>query len=333
MMRKQAMAVAESMMEEILLQPFAINGGATKSVKPWNAAYSPGEYDNQRTIDSTRNAVLCKSKHTEAYVLQGASPKPKTIEPSWLVYEFDLAPRLRGASLQPRLNTALANQGRHLAVGDDAVALAFTVGDRVKIRLVNEMDSDHPMHHPFHLHGAGRFLVLSRDGVPEPNLVWKDTVLVRTGHDARVHHPAQRVHQRVVAQHPEAALQLGLLVPLRVAPVDLAVADGRPFLAARVTTASRRTPSATPASVWAPAASQRTPCWIYWRVNAPNAPRWPWSGVRPYRFHRNQCGPQASTSPVTNWPAPTARTRRVPMIATTAPTTTARGRPRRQERT
>ncbi|HEX5878427.1 MAG TPA: heavy metal-binding domain-containing protein [Actinomycetota bacterium] len=57
----------------------------------------------------------------------------------------------------------------------------FTVGDRVKIRLVNEMDSDHPMHHPFHLHGAGRFLVLARDEVPEPNLVWKDTVLVRTG--------------------------------------------------------------------------------------------------------------------------------------------------------
>jgi FtsP/CotA-like multicopper oxidase with cupredoxin domain len=57
----------------------------------------------------------------------------------------------------------------------------FTVGDRVKLRLVNEMDSDHPMHHPFHLHGAGRFLVLSRDGVVEANLVWKDTVLVRTG--------------------------------------------------------------------------------------------------------------------------------------------------------
>ena len=57
----------------------------------------------------------------------------------------------------------------------------FTVGERVKLRLVNEMDSDHPMHHPFHLHGAGRFLVLARDGVVEPNLVWKDTVLVRTG--------------------------------------------------------------------------------------------------------------------------------------------------------
>jgi FtsP/CotA-like multicopper oxidase with cupredoxin domain len=50
--------------------------------------------------------------------------------------------------------------------GTDSPAIDwhFTVGERVKIRLVNEMDSDHPMHHPFHLHGAGRFLVLSRDG-------------------------------------------------------------------------------------------------------------------------------------------------------------------------
>ena len=62
-----------------------------------------------------------------------------------------------------------------------AIDWQFTEGDRAKIRLVNEMDSDHPMHHPFHLHGAGRFLVLACDGVAEPNLVWKDTVLVRTG--------------------------------------------------------------------------------------------------------------------------------------------------------
>ena len=54
----------------------------------------------------------------------------------------------------------------------------FRVGDRVKIRLLNEMAGDHPMHHPFHVHGAGRFRyrVVTQ---PEPNLVWKDTVLVR----------------------------------------------------------------------------------------------------------------------------------------------------------
>ena len=67
--------------------------------------------------------------------------------------------------------------------GTDSPAIhwRFAVGDRVKIQLVNEMESDHPMHHPFHLHGAGRFLVLARDGVVEENLVWKDTVLVCTG--------------------------------------------------------------------------------------------------------------------------------------------------------
>jgi FtsP/CotA-like multicopper oxidase with cupredoxin domain len=62
-----------------------------------------------------------------------------------------------------------------------AIDWRFRVGDRVKIRLLNEMAGDHPMHHPFHVHGAGRFLILNRDGVVEPNLVWKDTVLVRTG--------------------------------------------------------------------------------------------------------------------------------------------------------
>jgi FtsP/CotA-like multicopper oxidase with cupredoxin domain len=62
-----------------------------------------------------------------------------------------------------------------------AIDWRFRVGDRVKIRIVNELDSDHPMHHPFHVHGAGRFLVIARDGEATSNLVWKDTVLVRTG--------------------------------------------------------------------------------------------------------------------------------------------------------
>jgi FtsP/CotA-like multicopper oxidase with cupredoxin domain len=57
---------------------------------------------------------------------------------------------------------------------------SFTVGDLVKVRIVNAADSDHPMQHPIHFHGQ-RFLVLSRDGVPNENLAWKDTVLVPAG--------------------------------------------------------------------------------------------------------------------------------------------------------
>jgi FtsP/CotA-like multicopper oxidase with cupredoxin domain len=70
---------------------------------------------------------------------------------------------------------------RETGAENAAIDWRLRVGDRIKIRLLNEMAGDHPMHHPFHVHGAGRFLVLSRDGVVESNLVWKDTVLVRTG--------------------------------------------------------------------------------------------------------------------------------------------------------
>ncbi len=70
----------------------ALNGGVTKSVTPWNAAYSPGEFDNARTIDKDRGAVLCKSVHSDAYALQGAWPRADEVLPSWLIYRFDLAP-------------------------------------------------------------------------------------------------------------------------------------------------------------------------------------------------------------------------------------------------
>jgi FtsP/CotA-like multicopper oxidase with cupredoxin domain len=56
----------------------------------------------------------------------------------------------------------------------------FTVGDVVKIRVFNEPKSFHPMAHPFHIHGQ-RFLVTSIDGVPNSNLVWKDTAIVPVG--------------------------------------------------------------------------------------------------------------------------------------------------------
>ena len=66
------------------------------------------------------------------------------------------------------------------AAENTAIDWRFRVGDKVKLRLGKEMAGDHPMHHPFHI-TAGRFLVLARDGVAEPNLMWKDTVLLRTG--------------------------------------------------------------------------------------------------------------------------------------------------------
>jgi FtsP/CotA-like multicopper oxidase with cupredoxin domain len=56
----------------------------------------------------------------------------------------------------------------------------FARGEPVKIRLVNQRRSFHAMQHPIHLHGQ-RFLVLSVNGVPTENPVWKDTVLLPAG--------------------------------------------------------------------------------------------------------------------------------------------------------
>ncbi len=54
---------------------------------------------------------------------------------------------------------------------------AFKKGDKVKIRIINDKNSDHPMQHPIHFHGQ-RFLVLSVDGKAVEDSGWKDTVLV-----------------------------------------------------------------------------------------------------------------------------------------------------------
>jgi FtsP/CotA-like multicopper oxidase with cupredoxin domain len=97
-----------------------------------------------------------------------------------------------------------------------AIDWRFRVGDQVKIRLDNEMDSDHPMHHPFHIHGAGRFLVLARDGVTEPNLVWKDTVLVPTGQTVDilldVTNPGRWMAHCHIAEHHESGMMLSFTV-------------------------------------------------------------------------------------------------------------------------
>jgi FtsP/CotA-like multicopper oxidase with cupredoxin domain len=94
----------------------------------------------------------------------------------------------------------------------------FQVGDRVKIRLLNEMDSDHPMHHPFHIHGAGRFLVLARDGVVEPNLVWSDTVLVRTGETLDIMLEVTNVGRWMAHCHIAEHHESGMMFSFEVTP-------------------------------------------------------------------------------------------------------------------
>jgi FtsP/CotA-like multicopper oxidase with cupredoxin domain len=119
-------------------------------------------------------------------------------------------------------NTRWSLVDKETGDANHAIDWQFRVGDRVKLRLVNEMDSDHPMHHPFHVHGAGRFVVLARDGVTEENYVWKDTVLLRTGEIVDVlldvTNPGRWMAHCHIAEHHES----GMMFSFDVLPAEQA---------------------------------------------------------------------------------------------------------------
>ncbi len=91
----------------------------------------------------------------------------------------------------------------------------FQQGDVVKIRIFNNPKSFHPMNHPIHVHGQ-RFLVLSMDGVPNANLVWKDTAIVPVGSTMDVlvdmSNPGDWMLHCHIAEHLHAGMMFGFTV-------------------------------------------------------------------------------------------------------------------------
>ena len=91
----------------------------------------------------------------------------------------------------------------------------FRTGDVVKLRLSNERNSFHAMQHPIHIHGQ-RFLVLSVNGVPNENLVWKDTVLLPAGAMADIllelSNPGRWMLHCHIAEHLSADMMLAFTV-------------------------------------------------------------------------------------------------------------------------
>jgi FtsP/CotA-like multicopper oxidase with cupredoxin domain len=91
----------------------------------------------------------------------------------------------------------------------------FRAGEIVKLRLANERKSFHAMQHPIHIHGQ-RFLVLSVNGVPNDNLVWKDTVLLPAGATTDIlvemSNPGRWMLHCHIAEHLSADMMLAFTV-------------------------------------------------------------------------------------------------------------------------
>lgn len=86
----------------------------------------------------------------------------------------------------------------------------FREGDVARVRITNSAESIHPMQHPMHLHGQ-RMLVLEKDGEPNGNLAWKDTVIVPVGStvDLLVHfsEPGDWLMHCHIAEHVESGMK------------------------------------------------------------------------------------------------------------------------------
>jgi Putative multicopper oxidases len=133
----------------------------------------------------------------------------------------DLMPEINQASDSGNMIWQLID--RQTGAKNADIDWAFTVGDRVKIRLVNEMDSDHPMHHPFHVHGAGRFLILSRDGQPSPTWCGRTPCCCARrdrGHPARRLQPGLWMAHCHIAEHNQSGMMFSFNVARAAEPAQ-----------------------------------------------------------------------------------------------------------------
>ena len=85
----------------------------------------------------------------------------------------------------------------------------------MKVRVHNPADTFHPMNHPFHIHGQ-RFVVLAVDGVPNPNMVWKDTAIVPVGSTVDIvvemSNPGTWMAHCHIAEHLHTGMMFGFTV-------------------------------------------------------------------------------------------------------------------------
>ena len=132
------------------------------------------------------------------------------------------APPVEWNDAMPMMNWLSSAEQVHWTLLDTETGLEnmeidwqFQVGDVVKIELFNDPDTIHPMNHPVHIHGQ-RFLVLTIDGVPNENLVWKDTAIVPVGTTVQylvdMSNPGDWMMHCHIAEHLEAGMMLGFSV-------------------------------------------------------------------------------------------------------------------------
>jgi FtsP/CotA-like multicopper oxidase with cupredoxin domain len=169
-------------------------------------------------IDRYRGRFAAEPDHELLLTLEVAD-LPMAIEQSmnldWVYFN-----PVEWTGTMPVMNWATSGAEVHWVLRDpltgaenDDIDWRFKVGDVVKIRLTNDRGAFHAMQHPLHIHGQ-RFLVIEQNGVPNDNLVWKDTVLLPTGSTTDIllelSNPGRWMVHCHIAEHLESGMKFVL---------------------------------------------------------------------------------------------------------------------------
>ncbi len=149
------------------------------------ATMGGGEHD-MGTMGGSEHDMATMGEHDPSSM---AEPPDDLDKPVWLRtkrVEFqDLMAMMNRMSTPETVvwNLVDIDPQENIELGRDmGIHWRFKKGDVVKIRLRNDADSAHPMHHPIHFH-AEPFLPIASNGHPMPFPQFKDTVVVRPGEE------------------------------------------------------------------------------------------------------------------------------------------------------
>jgi FtsP/CotA-like multicopper oxidase with cupredoxin domain len=178
-----------------------------------NAAVTDDIAKYRRYFDRTPDKTLTLSVATTALPL--ATVQFMNVDTAYFapVEWLDGMPDMNWLSTSKQVRWILRDQ----ATGKENMDIDWRVarGSVVKLRLFNDPKSFHPMQHPIHLHGQ-RMLVVSRDGVPTKNLVWKDTVIIPVGSTVDLLIDASNPGDWMLHCHIAEHLEAGMMTVMHV---------------------------------------------------------------------------------------------------------------------
>jgi plastocyanin len=118
-----------------------------------------------------------------------------------------------------KLSEAEMPSGPVFMINDKSYPDVPKVEAKLGTTVVWDVFDDSPMDHPFHLHGYF-FQVVSRDGVPEPFVAWKDSLQIKAHHTVRIAfrpdaHPGTWMYHCHILEH----IDHGMMGELEVVPL------------------------------------------------------------------------------------------------------------------